>query len=778
MLAGVVFTALFALWWVKKPDWSRHETGNDPQPRRVPTGAPPAVHGYQSAGAFRPDIEGLRAVAVLIVLFYHAKFDLLSGGLIGVDVFFVLSGFLITSLLLRELSTTGTVSLSNFWARRARRLLPASGLVLLFTLVAGRVVLDGLTQRDLAHDATAAGLFVANIRFWDVGVDYLADGLPESPLLHFWSLAVEEQFYMVWPALLLLLVARARVTRDVLGLFMGAVLVASFTWGVWATYGDGRWPKWAFFMLPARAWELMAGALLALAAGRLPWLRGQAAAALAWVGAGAVLAMSVVYRDTATPLFPGWVTIIPVLATVLIIHAGTIAAPGGPAMVLKLRPFQWVGARSYAIYLWHFPLLVLAGQQWGEGRLIEGLPVGTRLAVLAASVVVAAASYHLVENPVRFSSVLSASPARSLAMGAWVALISLGGAALLLNNPPPESAAGDAAEVTLATVAPSTTVLAPSTTALDPNSASTTTLPSTTTTTEPAPVADASKDNPPELAALVAANRSVLEAGVAVTAVPSNLNPSLGNSRNDLPQVYDNGCIVEVGDNQPKNCIYGDANGSVTIVLFGDSHAAQWMPAMHQVAVNNGWRLIIHVKKACPTAEIPTERDPNGTDCNRWRERVIEQIGQLQPELVVMSAYRYKQVGAAAGRDPDTVWREGLDLTVAKVRPLTTNLLLLGDSATPLDDVPSCVSGNLSNVQRCMNSREGAVRPSRLGVERDIAAKYDADFIPTSDWMCTDTACPVIVGNVLMYRDNSHITATAAVFLSPYVDAALKSVLT
>ena len=290
-------------------------------------------------------------------------------------------------------------------------------------------------------------------------------------------------------------------------------------------------------------------------------------------------------------------------------------------------------------------------------------------------------------------------------------------------------------------------------------------------------VADASKDNPAALAPLIAANLPVLTEAVNTSKVPSNLTPGLNSARDDLPQVYDNGCILDVGDNSPKQCIYGDANGGVTIVLFGDSHAAEWMPALHKVSVANGWRLVVHVKKACPDAEIPTDKDPNGTDCAVWRRDVIGLIGGLQPDLVIMSSYRYKQVGAASGRDPDTVWQEGIDLTVSKVRPLTTHLLLLGDSPTPKEDIPSCLAGNLSNVAQCMDSRDGAVRPARLAVERDVARKYDADFVPTSDWLCTDAACPVIVGNVLMYRDNSHITATAAELLSPYLEAAVKSIL-
>ena len=777
---GIAFAALFTVWWVTKADWSRHEGGAEPrsrQPYTPPPGASSLVSWEAEHGTtFRPDVEGLRSMAVLLVLVYHAKFGIVSGGFIGVDVFFVLSGYLITGLLLRELATTGTVSLANFWARRARRLLPASGVVLLATLVAGRFMLDGLSQGELARDAIAACLFVANIRFWKVGTDYLSEGLRESPLLHFWSLAVEEQFYLVWPGLLMLLVRVARLSRRTLGAVIGVMWVVSFAACVKLTHDS---QPWAFFMLPARAWELLTGAALALAGGRLLRANRQLVAMLGWLGLGVILACSVQFSQATS--FPGYAALLPVVATMLVLNAGP--APDGPALILRTKPMQWVGARSYAIYLWHFPMLVLVGAKWGESGRIDALPVATRIALLLGSVGLAAVSYHFIENPVRHSRGLSAVPARSLVMGAWVAIIGVGGAALLLHNPPSLSAGGEVAAPTLVVDAGAlvTTTAAPVSTATTVAAdASTTTVAvatTTTTTTAAIAVADASKDNPAALAPLIAANLPVLTEAVNTSKVPSNLTPGLNSARDDLPQVYDNGCILDVGDNSPKQCIYGDANGGVTIVLFGDSHAAEWMPALHKVSVANGWRLVVHVKKACPDAEIPTDKDPNGTDCAVWRRDVIGLIGGLQPDLVIMSSYRYKQVGAASGRDPDTVWQEGIDLTVSKVRPLTTHLLLLGDSPTPKEDIPSCLAGNLSNVAQCMDSRDGAVRPARLAVERDVARKYDADFVPTSDWLCTDAACPVIVGNVLMYRDNSHITATAAELLSPYLEAAVKSIL-
>lgn len=767
VVVGAAFAALITFWWIKKGDWNQNLEGRDsgwiavlPRPD-----TPPAVQGMPSTGGHRADIEGLRAVAVLLVLVYHAEFGWASGGFIGVDVFFVLSGFLITSLLLREFANSGTVSLANFWARRARRLLPASGIVLVATLIAGRVLLDGLSQEELARDALAACAFVVNIRFANVGTDYLTSQLPPSPLLHFWSLAVEEQFYMIWPGLLIVLVRVLRLSRRALGVTMAAMWIVSLVLCVrWTTTTQPN----AFFLLPARAWELLTGAGLALIGGTIVAMPRRARGLLGWAGV-AVIVLTAVVLDGSSK-FPGWLALLPVLATAAVINAGD-GNLDGPFAVLRAKPLQWLGARSYAIYLWHFPILILADREWGP------LPAATRVLLLVLSVVLAALSYVIVENPVRHSAALAASPTRSLVMGAWVAVIGVGAAALVLNNPPTLDAGVEAVAPTLATeVSTTVPVVEPgsSVVATDP-AASTTVAP--TTTAASAPAADASRDNPAELAAMVAANLPTLESAVQTAKVPSNLSPSLGNARNDLPAVYSNGCIVDVGDNRTKSCIYGDAGGSVTIVLFGDSHAAQWMPALHKVALQNGWRLIVHTKRACPDAEIPTDKDPNGTDCAVWRAAVVDQIAQLQPDLVVMSSYRYKQVGSAAGRDPDAVWREGIEKTVAKVRPSTKHLVLLGDTPTPLGDVPSCLAGNLSNVPACMNSREGAVRPSRLAVERDVAAQYDADFVPTSDWLCTDQACPVIIGTVLVYRDNSHINATTSEFLSPYVDTALRTVL-
>ena len=716
----------------------------------------PATVGLEKSARFRPEVEGLRAVAVLLVLLYHAKLGAMSGGYIGVDVFFVLSGFLITSLLMRELATTGTVSLLAFWARRARRLLPASGLVVIATLIAGWLMLDGLSQGDLARDAIAASAFVANFRFFDVGTDYLAGGQATSPLLHFWSLAVEEQYYLVWPGLMLLLVRYARLTRRWLVAVLSVMWVVSLVVCVRFTRTE---PTWAFFMLPSRAWELLSGALIAVVGGTL-WKRAERARAIAGcVGLGAIIGAALAYNDSTR--FPGVAAVVPVVATVAVINAGSLA--GGPGLLLCTRPMQWIGARSYAIYLWHFPVLLLAEAKYGP------LAAGTRLALLLGAVALAAISYALIENPVRFAPKLVASSALSLMLGASIALAGVLGATVLLHNPPRLATDEIAVVPTFATV--------PVSTAPSISVPSSSTLPPPTTMPRPV-VADASHDNPPELAPLIAANLALLEEATTTKKVPANLNPSLGTSKNDLPQVYADECILDTGVTALKECVYGDPAGSVTIVLFGDSHAAQWMPAIDLVAKASGWRLIVHTKKACPSAEIPTIKDPNQTDCAVWRASVIASLESLHPDLVVMSGYRYQAAPGTEGRSPDQVWRDGIDLTVSKVKPFAEHVLLLGDSATPALLVPYCLANSLTYVPICMATREQATRPSRLAVEREVAAKYGIDFIPTSDWMCTDTLCPVIVGNVLMYRDDSHLTATASEFLSPYIELALRHAMT
>ena len=307
---------------------------------------------------FRPDLEGLRAIAVVLVLLYHAGVPGVSGGYVGVDVFFVLSGFLITGLLIRELDATGTISLAAFYARRARRLLPAVALLILVTVVASVALLSPLRAGDVAQDGIAAALYVSNLRFAFQATDYLQSELAPSPLLHLWSLGVEEQFYLFWPALLLIVtrgvpgVGSARVRR--IGSLAAVVAAGSFALSLWLTSAN---EPWAFFSLPARAWELGIGAILAVGAARLAMLPTAAAGAAGWLGLGMIAGAGLII-DTNTP-FPGFAALLPTFGCALAMLPGMAGQTSLSTRLLGWRPARFLGRISYSLYLWHWPLLVL-----------------------------------------------------------------------------------------------------------------------------------------------------------------------------------------------------------------------------------------------------------------------------------------------------------------------------------------------------------------------------------------------------------------------------------
>jgi len=341
-----------------------------------------------SGTGFRPDIQGLRAIAVLLVVLNHAGIPGLSGGYVGVDVFFVISSFVISRGLLERLRQPGRIDLPRFYADRARRILPASLTVILLTAAAAFVLVSPLRLRAILGDAVAAALYVPNIRFALEKTDYLAGTAP-SPFQHFWSLGVEEQFYLFWPVLLLgaFLLAGRRMPR--LTLLVGALALTSFAACLVLTQTA---QPWAFFSLPTRAWELMAGALVALAP--LPRLR--AAPALGWLGLAAIVASSVLF--SAETVYPGWLALVPVVGAMLVIAFGAQASRGAVGRVLSIRPLVFVGAISYSLYLVHWPLLVLTHEQTGPGA---PLPLGIGIAVAAASVPVAYLLYRFVETPFR-----------------------------------------------------------------------------------------------------------------------------------------------------------------------------------------------------------------------------------------------------------------------------------------------------------------------------------------------------------------------------------------
>ncbi|MEO7371101.1 MAG: acyltransferase family protein, partial [Ilumatobacteraceae bacterium] len=654
---------------------------------------------------------------------------------VGVDVFFVLSGFLITRLLLKELAATGSISLPSFWARRARRLLPASTLVVVATVLVGFSVLAPLQQRPLALDVLATATFVVNFRFAGQLGDYFGaqlGALNPSPLLHFWSLAVEEQFYLVWPALMLLLTRRPRRYRRLLGLVIGCLGIASIAGSVWLT--DHR-PTAAFYLLPARMYELIAGALLAIAGSAVTRVPAAARAAAGWIGFAAIALATLRFDESIA--FPGIAALLPVVGTVLVVVAGGVGAHAlAPSMVLDRRPLQWIGRHTYAIYLWHWPALVLGQAAWGP------LSGWSRALLIAESVGLASLSVRLVEDPVRRSPWLGNRARRGLWLGGALVATLLVTAAVASSAVPTLDGGQRAAAPTLVPV----TIGAP--TAIGSSTGAT------------------GATGPLDLAGLVAANRLVLEQGLHSDIVPSNLNPSLAHAADDKAQLYPDGCVAIGVDAAVKDCEYGVAGSAQTIVLYGDSHAAHWFPALEAIATARGARLVVFTKGGCPTAAVSIPTNTLARTCPQWRDSVVQRIADLRPDMIVMSA-------SARYPNSDEEWQQGMQATVARLTPYTRHLIILGDNPGAASDPATCLSQHLTSASSCSNRRAKAVESGRIAAEQAVAQANGGRFIDTSEWLCTPQACPVVLGDILMYRDANHLSTTGARWLEPLLAAAL-----
>ena len=682
-----------------------------------------------------------------------------GGGFVGVDVFFVISGFLITRLLLAELAATGAVSLRGFWARRARRILPAATLTVVVTVLAARRVLPPLSMPALATDAIGAGTFTINFVFAHRLGDYFGAQLgatSPSPLLHYWSLAVEEQFYLLWPPLLVVLCRRPAQYRRLVFAAVLALAGSGFVIGLWLTAHE---PSWAFFLLPARMSELLAGAALAVAGTAMTLLAAPWRAVLGWAGLVGIAVACTKFDETIP--WPGAAVALPVISTMAVIVAGAGAAGAAwaPVAVLRARPLQWLGRHSYALYLWHWPVLVLAAARWGP------LGWGARIAAVAFAVALSAVSVRLLEDPVRHSRFLAAQPVRSLALGAALC-VTVVGVGVDLRSAMGRLDGGVVAAAPELTVGPAGA--APTSTATTAAATTTVAAAGATTTSPPAVVTTLATPDPPsgDLARLVASAQRALRGATGATPVPSNLDPSLASARHRSAP-YDDGC-VNVGVNaQLQPCEYGVSGAARTILLYGDSHAVQWFEPLQQIALERGFRLVILIKGGCPVADVEVPSPNLHFTCPPYRDRAIDWIAEHKPDLVVVSN-SYTQYPAGADE-----WAAGTDDAIGRLTAVSANVVVIGDNPASVEDPPACLSEHLDDVSACATPRDDAVRPDRIAAEVTAARTHGARFVDTTDWFCTDDTCPAVLGNVLVMRDETHITVPMAELLKPLVEAAL-----
>ena len=401
----------------------------------------------------RRDIEGLRAIAVGAVIAYHAGVPGVGGGFVGVDVFLVISGFLITGLLIDERRRTGRIDLVAFYGRRIRRLLPISSIVLVSTAVIGALVLAPTALADLGTDVIAAGTFVANMVFALRGTDYLAGDADPSAIQHYWSLAVEEQFYLVWPGLIALVTLGRRAITARIATAVGIVIALSLAASITLS---PTMPTWSYFGLHTRAFELGIGAALAVVWSRVEQIPGVVRAMLGWAGLGAVIVAIATFDRVEH--FPGSAALVPVLGTGALIAAGDDHR-FGPRRLLSPGPAQWVGSRSYSLYLWHWPALVL-GAAW-IGRDPTAVETGLLLVI---TVGLSELGYRLVEDPIRRSPRLRSGRRSTWALGAVAIVLAVTAGTVTAVRRPDISTGVQAAAPVLAV---SPTTIAPTTTSTD-----------------------------------------------------------------------------------------------------------------------------------------------------------------------------------------------------------------------------------------------------------------------------------------------------------------------
>ena len=707
---------------------------------------------------FRSDVQGLRAIAVGLVVAAHlATYQLahthhLAGGFIGVDVFFVLSGYLITQLILREVDRTGRVSLSDFYARRARRILPAATLVLLAVLAFSAVRVPTARLGQTVSDSWWSAFFFANWHFAHIGTSYFHT-TSLSPLQHYWSLSVEEQFYLVWPLLMLLLAPRVR--RRTLLMVIGTIAAASLAWSVHTTLYAGQAGRAAaYFSTPARAYELALGALLAAAP--MPVLPRWSRLVLGLGGLGALVWATVGFRAGAA--FPGWEALVPTLATAVLLVAGQ----GSPTVVtrmLAMRPMRHLGDISYSVYLWHFPVIVLA-----PFYLPVAWPSGVRVGIeLVLILGLSAASYRLVEQPFQQRRVhLVSTGRRGLVLWPAALLLVLAGTSVatgyahhLQHQRAEAAAAWWAAHPQQAAV----------------------TEPATDSKTGQGSGGGRSADRAvvpvPDVAGELSAAVQLAEQGAPF---PPGLSTAQLSADGWQTTFH---CYASETVNRPPHpptspqCVLGDPSAHRTLAVVGDSHAGMWLPALGPIAAAEHLRLVPFIKVSCsPYAVTQFNVLTPAATCADYRAWTLRQLRRLKPDGIIVAARGELYMGPPGTASVDEQWQSGMTQVLTEFKQITPHLIVLGDILGRGSQPADCLTQPGYRELDCLRP-PSSIETHSNAVTAAVAQSLGASYIRTLPLVCTPRECPLLVGTTVLYRDDSHVTRTWVLHVLPLLASLL-----
>lgn len=612
-----------------------------------------------------PHIQSLRALAALLVLIYHA--DLLPGGYIGVDIFYVISGYLITNLLLREIQERNSLAFSQFYARRFKRLLPASFIVVLTTGIIGWALLPTTYRAEFGRDLIAASTYISNFLFALWNADYQNLGSTPSPFIHFWSLAVEEQFYLFWPIIVLIL-HKLRGRKGVLHGILALALL-SFLFSLFLTE---RSPVWSFYILPTRAWEMAVGALILFASQRVKekiFTRPQ------WGFFAAILITFAVIVYNESTAFPGTAAMVPVIATVLLL----LSRDKWPPFMDRISRFaivQWLGKISYPLYLWHWPVLIIP-----EIYLARKLSLFQLILAIALILILSDLTHRFIEEPLRYRNMSAKKIYIATAMATLVS-VCIG-------------------------------------------------------------------------IAIINSYSSSITSQSGVTFDVDEVRKK--------PKNNDDGCHIHFGQTVSPRCEYGDRESKKSIVIYGDSHAAQWLPALDIIGRKNGFKIVSLTKSACPSAEVIKELSSQYqvADCQAFRDSSVDRISTEKPVAVIMTGMQPFTAPNSTVNSRNW-WLAGEAKALSRVKKFTDFPIYLTDTPLPSVDIPTCLAEMAR--EECDTSRP---------IPSEVAPGLIA--INPTPWLC-EKKCSAMIDGIVVYRDKSHLSVAMSEYLAPQLEKELRRI--
>ena len=688
-----------------------------------------------SKSSVRKDIQALRALAVGSVVAYHAGLPVFNSGFVGVDIFFVISGYLIIGLLVREQQKTGRIALMTFVGRRARRLIPASSLVLITTVFFVWLMLPGLAGQRALGDVKSAAFYFANIDFALTGMDYWATQTV-GPVVHFWSLGVEEQFYIFFPILLVLVFAFIKKNLVTTATAVLVVVTGLSFWLMMHYLNTGS--LWAFYGPQSRAWEFAIGGIAATFGANRHFEQVNVRRVLLWLGWAALL-YSVIAIDPKAD-FPSAITVIPVLAAAIVLWLGSASDSDDPILhkIYSFNIIQKLGDWSYSTYLWHWPVLFFGAryvQQPFEGP--EKLTTIGAIPLILLSIGLAAATYKWIENPLRHAAFIKNSGLKSLAFGLSLSLVVALVATLVSTQVMRQQAGGPATGIQAEEISNVA------------NSEAVTKL-----------VFDLAPKH-------VASDADQLDQSMVISA------------QDDFPDSYSNGCHAE--DKQgmvPENCTFGPTNADTHIYLFGNSHANMFFTPIREAALAQSSKFTSKTRSGCSVADVVfMTGNVEDVACNSWRNGVLSEVLEQKPDLVIMSNSQNNRIldpttGIRATPDRAKVlYVAGLQRIVNKLSESGIKVILIRDtprlSESPLD----CLSAYLPEgcqypVTESVNDPELSV-----GAVSEIPGVLPADLTLA---LCGQALCESVRSGTIVWRDSHHITDTYARKLTPLFDELIK----